>query len=62
MTNKINLAMATELYNVLDNIIVYETDNSCGDPECCGGPWVTREQYKAAVELLQEFGITYENN
>lgn len=37
----------------------YETDNSCGDPECCGGPYYAYDDYLESLEVMKKFGITY---
>ena len=33
------------------------TDNSCHDPDCCGGPIYSRREFEEAVEVLKKFGL-----
>lgn len=44
----------------LGDIIDYDTDNSCSDPECCGGPYGDKEQRDQGIETLRSFGIEYD--
>lgn len=55
-----NLQEMQEAINAMNDIVGYETDTSCGDPECCGGPYYEREDYEAAILFLRRFGIEYE--
>jgi len=55
-----NLQEMQEVINAMNDIVGYETDTSCGDPECCGGPYYEREDYEAAIVFLRRFGIEYE--
>lgn len=48
-----------ELEYALSNVIGYLTDNSCSDPDCCGGPFYTNEDYEEGLNTLFKFGIDY---
>ena len=54
------LEQLRDIAEAINNIVGYETDNSCGDPECCGGPYYEIEDYQAAIVFLWRFGIEYE--
>lgn len=43
----------------LDDVIGYLADNSCGDPECCGGPYYEKEDFDRGTDILAEFGLKY---
>ena len=45
------------LRNALNDIIGYLTDNSCGDPDCCGGPYYTDREYEEGLQVLNRFKI-----
>lgn len=49
----------TEIKYALDDLHGYETDNSCSDPDCCGEPFYTIEQFEDAKAVLSKYGITY---
>lgn len=57
---KIDLTELQELQWAIDYVVGYETDNSCGDPECCGGPYYEREDYLESLKTLKKFGLRYE--
>jgi hypothetical protein len=38
----------------IDTCFGYLTDNSCGDPECCGGPYYEYEDFLDARRILFE--------
>ena len=48
--NRINHALA--------DVIGYLSDNSCGDPECCGGPYYEEGHFDDGVAILEEYGFT----
>ncbi len=50
-----------ELNWAIDYVTGYLTDNSCGDPECCGGPYYNYDDYLENLEVMHKFGIYYEN-
>lgn len=60
MTKKINLDEVRQLSWATDYIFGYETDNSCGDPDCCGGPFFNKKDYEEALEDLLKFGLEYD--
>lgn len=49
-----------ELGFAIDYVVGWEMDNSCGDPDCCGGPYISWETYSNALATLERFGIKYE--
>ena len=48
---------AYDLMRNIDDVIMYLTDNSCGDEECCGGPLVSYEDFTEARDALKQLGI-----
>ena len=48
-----------ELNWAIDYVTGYLTDNSCSDPECCGGPYFFYEDYLENLEIMKKFGIDY---
>jgi hypothetical protein len=46
-----------QLRNALDDILGYLTDNSCGDPDCCGGPYYSSSYFDSGAEVLRNFGL-----
>ena len=51
---------ADELAFALGYIAGYLTDNSCGDPECCGDPYYNRDDAVDYLSTLNKFGLTIE--
>jgi hypothetical protein len=49
-----------KLRDATDIMLLYLGDNSCGDPECCGGPYYTLVDYEAGLKVLNELGLHYE--
>lgn len=49
-----------ELQDALSDVIAYLADNSCGDPDCCDGPYYTKEEYERGLGILFKFGIEYD--
>ena len=54
---KLNIEQMRELEYALYDVVGYMTDNSCGDKDCCGGPFYTLEGYQAGVEVLAKYGL-----
>ena len=46
------------LYSALGEITGYLTDNSCSDPDCCGGPFYELSEFDAGVDMLEQYGLT----
>lgn len=46
----------------LDNVHGYLTDNSCSDPDCCGGPHYSEEEYQEGLVTMARFGLTLAKN
>ena len=57
---KINLNDLQTLSYDISSLIGYLTDNSCGDIDCCGGPYYTEEDFKAGTEALAKIGLEYD--
>lgn len=48
-----------ELANAIEQITGYASDNSCGDPDCCGGPFYEKKDFDRAEELLASYGLKW---
>lgn len=60
MTKEVDLDALQTLRDSLDDIIGYLTDNSCADPDCCGGPYYFMSDFDDACRFLKaEYGIEY---
>jgi hypothetical protein len=46
-----------ELRDAVADICGFFTDNSCSDPDCCGGPFYTDEDYQHGSEILAKYGL-----
>lgn len=46
-----------EIVEAVSSVYGYKTDNSCSDPDCCGGPLYTEDEYDRGINLLRGFGI-----
>jgi hypothetical protein len=57
---KINIDDLNALANDIPQMLGYLTDNSCGDPDCCGGPFYTTEDFDQGVATLARFGLVYD--
>lgn len=55
---ELNISELNALRYALDDVIGYLADNSCGDPDCCGGPFYERWHFTGGVETLEGFGLT----
>lgn len=55
----LNLDAVREVNYAIDDLYGYLTDNSCGDPDCCGGPYYTEEDFKRASAILLKHGIEF---
>lgn len=47
------------LSDALSDVTGFLTDNSCSDPDCCGGPFYEVEQYEDGLKVLAEFGLEF---
>lgn len=47
------------LADALDDLTGYVSDNSCTDPDCCDGPYFTREDFDAAERVLARYGLKW---
>lgn len=57
---KISLDELRYLKNAIDVLYEEATDNSCGDPDCCGDWYYSQEDVQAAEEQINEFGLSLE--
>lgn len=48
-----------KLRNAADDMLSYLGDNSCGDPDCCGGPYYTVEEFIEGRKVLNQLGLDY---
>lgn len=60
MTHVIDIDTAQDIARALEDVIGFLTDNSCSDPDCCGGPYYTVDQYDKGVETLADYGLKVE--
>ena len=44
-----------DLRDAIDTVLVYISDNSCGDPECCGGPYYSDEEFIIAKDVVENY-------
>ena len=56
----LNLEQLTELLYAMQDVHGYLTDNSCSDPDCCGGPFYTEADYDAAAAIMLKYGLSYD--
>lgn len=57
VVKKISWNDLDQLSWAIGNVLGYLSDNSCNDPDCCGGPFYDRQDYVDGVELLRDYGI-----
>jgi hypothetical protein len=43
------------LRQAIDDVLGYLSDNSCGDPDCCGGPYYTHDEFEAGMQVINSF-------
>lgn len=48
------------LRDAINDVVGYLTDNSCTDPDCCGGPYYTEHEYFSGLQELRKYGIEVE--
>lgn len=53
----LSLEAAQEVSYAIDYIIGHATDNSCADPDCCGGPYYDDATAAEYAEILLAWGI-----
>lgn len=56
---KLTYEEVDELKWALSDIEGYLTDNSCGDPDCCSGPYYTAQEFNEAVTTLNKFNLDF---
>ena len=47
------------LREALFDLTGYVADNSCNDPDCCGGPYYEKADLERAEALLAKYGIEW---
>ena len=57
---KLTLEDAQKLKEALYTIVDYLTDNSCGDPDCCSGPYYTFDDFENSNKVLNLYGLEVE--
>ncbi len=57
---EINISDLNNLQHALSDIIGYLSDNSCGDPECCGGPYYEKSDFERGEATLASFGLKWD--
>jgi hypothetical protein len=43
------------LRDAIDTVLGYISDTSCGDPECCGGPYYSDEEFVIAKDIVENY-------
>lgn len=56
----LTFAQLSDLADAIGNITGYLSDNSCGDPDCCGGPFYDKDQYDEGLKMLESFGLRFD--
>ena len=56
----LTFAQLSDLADAIGNITGYLSDNSCGDPDCCGGPFYDKDQYDEGLKILESFGLRFD--
>lgn len=56
----LSLGELQDLEAGLADVIGYLTDNSCCDPDCCGGPYYSGKDFDEGVAILKKYGIKYD--
>lgn len=60
VTSKLSLDELNKLSWAIEEMVGYLTDNSCSDPECCGGPYYTEQDFKEAESLLKRYNLEWD--
>ena len=56
----LTFAQLSDLADAIGNITGYLSDNSCGDPYCCGEPFYDKDQYDEGLKMLESFGLRFD--
>ena len=56
----LTFAQLSDLADAIGNITGYLSDNSFGDPDCCGGPFYDKDQYDEGLKMLESFGLRFD--
>lgn len=56
----LTFAQLSDLADAIGDITGYLSDNSCGDPDCCGGPFYDKDQYDEGMKMLESFGLRFD--
>jgi hypothetical protein len=55
----IDLAQLNAIQQAASDMLGFLSDNSCGDPECCGGPYYEKADFERGDELLRSLGLRF---
>lgn len=55
----IDVAQLNAIQQAASDMLGFLSDNSCGDPECCGGPYYEKADFERGDELLRSLGLRY---
>ena len=58
----LNLEDLFALRDAIRDVTDYVTDNSCSDPDCCGGPFSSVEDYEEGERTLASYGLYLKAN
>jgi hypothetical protein len=55
----ININQLNALHQACSDMLGYLSDNSCSDPDCCGGPYYEKEDFEHGQDTLRTFGLRF---
>jgi hypothetical protein len=55
----INIDQLNALRQACDDILGYLSDNSCSDPECCGGPYYDHDDFERGQDTLRTLNLQF---
>jgi hypothetical protein len=55
----INIDQLNALRQACDDMLGYLSDNSCSDPECCGGPYYVKDDFERGQDTLRTLGLQF---
>lgn len=54
---KLTIEELQDLNYAISDVIGYLTDNSCSNPECCGGPFYDIEDFGEGLSVLKKYNL-----
>ena len=57
--NGVDVNGLNALQQACSDMLGYLSDNSCSDPDCCGGPFYERSDFYRGEKVLKSFGLQY---